>query len=135
VRLTERGAEQEPVLVAGTREEPERSSTPAAKLGISIGALDERLAAQLGDDADGVLVQRVDPDGPARNAFIPATPRAGAFDIITHVNGQRVKTVAELNRVLSDVAPGSIVSVRVLYVRSGRLSGSNVVRLRVKGAT
>jgi serine protease Do len=133
VRLVERGAtELKPTLAAGEPDELEDKSAAQTKLGISVAPLDERVAARVDEIEGGVMVDEVDPDGPAWNRLVPATPRSGVFDVITHLNGERVRTVADLNRTLAGVEPGSIVSLRVLYVRGGRAVGSNVVRIKVR---
>ena len=77
----------------------------------------------------GLMVTAVDADGPAADKLLPARSPGGT-DIITHINGQRVKTVNDLNAALKDVKAGEVVSLQTWVVR-GPDSSTRVVRLRV----
>ncbi|MFQ6044996.1 MAG: trypsin-like peptidase domain-containing protein [Gemmatimonadales bacterium] len=136
VTLTEREIQGERVLAAGRTEEEGAAETSAEeKLGITVSTLDARSARALGEIGEGVYVEDVDPDGPAWNRLSAAVPRAGNFDIITHVNRRRVRTLKEFRTAVADLESGDIVSLTVTFVRGGQIAGSTVVRLRVKGAT
>jgi len=69
----------------------------ASKLGISVSPLTPERAAQLGlrRGARGVLVDEVDPNGPAAQAGIEAG------DVIQEVNRQPVKTPADIQDILA----------------------------------
>src|SRR5262249_16808057 len=114
---------------SGTDSTPKTSSSEG-KLGISVEPLDEAGAAEEGVGAEnaGLVVTAVDPDGPAAEKLIPARSGQGA-DIITHVNGQRVRTARELNESLKGISTGDLISLRV-YRAAGGSSGSLVIRLR-----
>ncbi|MCH7715527.1 MAG: trypsin-like peptidase domain-containing protein [Gemmatimonadetes bacterium] len=66
----------------------------------------------------GLRIRRIDPQGPARNYLLPG-------EIITHVEGERVRTEQDLIAALEDVKPGQIISVRTA------LLGTRPVRTRV----
>jgi Do/DeqQ family serine protease len=83
------------------------------KLGVGIQEITSDLAESLGlRDARGVLVNSVDPDGPAERAGI----RTG--DIITAVNGIRVNDANTLRNHIAGTAPGTEITVQIL--RDGR---------------
>ncbi len=137
VRLTEANTEATTVAAAdaGGRDE---AASYEVKLGLGVQALTAQQAAndpRIGSHNRGLVITRIDRDGPARDkGLVPATPAQGALDIITHVNGQRVHTIDELNRALATVQPDEIVSLRVLQVRrSGAFT--SVVRLRAGDGT
>ena len=72
----------------------------------------------------GLRIRRIDPQGPARNYLLPG-------EIITHVEGERVRTKHDLIAALEDVKHGQIISVRtaLLSARTTRVvrfrAGSN----------
>ncbi len=136
VRLTEAATEPSQVARGGTGER-EESAPYETKLGVSVEPLTARDASgdpRIGADNRGLLITRVDPDGPARDkGLFPASPQQGVLDIITHVNGQRVQTLEELRGALATVRSGEIVSLRVLQVRRDA-SVRSVVRIRAGGS-
>lgn len=125
VRLTAREEDRSTVAQGGSEG---RDNLPPyeAKLGISVEPLPREVAARegLSDEQIGLLVTGVDPDGPAADKPI------GPQQIITHVNGQRVRTLADLEAALKDVRPGDIVSLRVYRPQ---VDSFGVVRLRAGG--
>lgn len=83
------------------------------RLGVGIQEITSDLAKSLGlADVRGVLVNSVEPDGPAEHAGI----RAG--DIITAVNGARVNDANALRNQIAGTSPGSDVALTIL--RDGR---------------
>jgi serine protease Do len=83
------------------------------KLGVGIQEITSDLAKSLGlRDARGVLVNSVDPDGPAERAGI----RTG--DIITAVNGIRVNDANTLRNHIAGTAPDTEITVQIQ--RDGR---------------
>ncbi len=126
-------------LIAAPSEEPVATSStgragraPAAaplnqKLGISVAPVS-------GDTPEntGLGVTAVDQDGPAAEKLQPAA-QDGPGDIITHVDGTRVRTVTEFTQAVSTVKAGDIVELRVYNAQGpGERGGSRVVRMRVK---
>lgn len=123
VASTEPGDEVEVVVVRDGREKTidveigelqaaERassSSTVGDELGLTLRDLDDRLAEQLGIDADdGVVVASVDPLSPGARAGL--RPR----DVITHVHGTRIRSTNDFHRALDkhDLADGVRLTVR-----------------------
>jgi serine protease Do len=88
------------------------SSTP--KLGLSAGALtpDIRSQLQLPSDVNGVVVNSVDPGGPAMVAGL------GRGDVIEQVNQHPVTSVSELQHELS-IAPKGKSVLLMVYGRGG----------------
>ena len=132
VRLTTAGGETQPRIARTQPEEQPGEASYEAKLGVELAELTSELAAsdrRLGSDVRGLLIQAVDPNGPARNDLAPANARQGYLPIITHVNGRRVQSRGELDQVLADVEPGTIVSLR-LFEAIGEDTRSRVVRFR-----
>ena len=95
------------------------------KLGIAIEEVtSERLAREgLPRRFAGLRVQRIDPNGPARNYLTRG-------EIITHVDGERVRTEDELYAALESVSPGQIISMRTALIGT-RNTQTRVVRFRV----
>ncbi len=110
-------------VTIGTRED-EAGGGPAPEqdetLGMELRDLDEQTAEELGVE-DGVLVSQVDPLGDASRSGL----RAG--DVITHVNGKRVRSVSQLRRMLreADLSKGVRLRVRTdgaqrfVFLRTG----------------
>ncbi len=94
--------------------------------GIGIIALSETMAARL--DVDGVVIADVMPGSPAAGANLQGLDaRAGRLgDVITHANGKRVHSVADLAVQLQEVGVGNEATLRV--TRHGQ---SRTVRLPV----
>jgi serine protease Do len=142
VRLTvvRKGGERQPITVTlGAKDDAEREIARAdtsrdetkpyeSKLGLAVEPVSRDLAtrAQLTEDQRGLLITDVDPDGPAADKGL------GPRQIITHVNNERMRTLADLREALSGVQEGDIVSLRV-YLLPGDPSQpgqSVVVRMR-----
>jgi len=118
--------------------EPERSdeATYTDRLGIGIEPLADRLVEQVGEERDGLAVTYVDPDGPSRTKLRESDLRDRVLEIITHVNGTRVRSRAEFNESLAEVSEGHIVTLRVTSVipnNSGEITfNSRIVRIRTR---
>lgn len=83
------------------------------RLGVGIQEITSDLARSLGiETVRGVLVNSVDPGGPAERAGV----RAG--DIITAVNGVRVNDANSLRNHIAETTPGTEITITVL--RDGR---------------
>jgi serine protease Do len=100
------------------------------KLGIALEPLPRDAAAQLGDDHVGPHVTDVEVDGPARGALFPAGGDSFG-DVITHVNGTRVRTVQQFDDAIRDVGAGQVISLQVYNPQVPQGGGSRVVRIRL----
>jgi serine protease Do len=90
-----------------------------AFLGVSLQDIDSRLADSLGlDSAHGALVTQPTPDYPAEAAGIQSG------DVIVAVNGDPIDNSLDLTRTISDMNPGTNVTVTV--VRDGESMDFNV---------
>jgi serine protease Do len=94
------------------------------RLGLQVAGLDADAVRELGlpPNTGGVLVTDVVPGGPTWELVHPAGD--GRADILLSVEGQAVKSPAELRNVLKAQKPGAIVTLRIL-----RVVGGNTVRL------
>jgi serine protease Do len=134
VPLTE--APQETQVAARPNDAVENASVSNVKLGISVEPIPVELARQanLGADARGLLVREVDLDGPANQQLFARTDVIA--EVLRPAPRRAVKTVADLERALSRVRDGDIVSLYV-YNIGGRRDGpepqGRVVNLRVGG--
>ena len=94
------------------------------RLGIEVAPLDAEVARELNfSEPGGVVIRNVSPAGPAarRNVF-PGLR-------LDQINRQDVESVSDVERLLEEVGPGDVVSLR-LSDASGQ---SRVVNLRVPG--
>ncbi len=130
VKLGEAPSSATEVASAANPESP--SAAPyTQKLGITVQPVnggDTVQNHQLDDAQSGLMVTEVDPEGPSGDKLLAQGSPQGP-DIITHVDGTRVKTMSQLNDALGSVKSGDVVSLR-MYNPS--LQSSRVVRLRVK---
>src|SRR5918996_2897702 len=135
VTLAEAPQETQVASTAGTGDRDD-SSVSNAKLGISVEPIPVELARQANLDADarGLLVREVDMDGPANQQLFARTDVIA--EVLRPAPRRQVKTVADLERALSRVRDGEIVSLYV-YNIGGRRGGpepqGRVVNLRVGG--
>ncbi len=91
-------------------------SAPAASiqpLGIKVAPVTPQIASelQLPSSVRGLVVQEVERDGPAGEALLGA--ESGSPDVILRVEGQPVRTEADLRSALKQAGPGRIVTMIV----------------------
>jgi serine protease Do len=103
-------------------DDPARSDADnvnTAKLGVQVESLDADGVRQLGlaPTTTGVVVTDVTPGGPTWEVLRPVGN--GFADIIVSVEGQSVKSAADLRGVLQAQKPGSVVTLRILRVLRG----------------
>ena len=91
-----------------------------AYLGIAAGDGPGALVA-LGEGRAGVRVREVDPDGPAARAGILGDGNVAGGDVILSVDGQGVRSMADIDDVVSRHRPGDGIPV-VLSRDGGRLT-------------
>jgi serine protease Do len=101
----------------------------ATKLGIELEPLSQDVADRVGDDRVGPHVTDIELNSPARDLLFAAGNGFG--DIITHVNGTRVRTVKEFDDAIRNVPAGHVVSLQVYNPQMPQGGGSRVVRIRV----
>ena len=84
------------------------------RIGVMIQALTPELAKSFGlkEDTKGAIVAQIDKDGPAANSDL----RPG--DIITAVNGEKIKSYSDVPRLISFTKPGTKASLTVLRGKS-----------------
>ncbi len=85
----------------------------STKLGITVQSLSTDDAAHMATNLRGPVVTDVDEDGPAYGQLFSPSAQAGA-DIILQVNGTRVRTVDEFQRVVHDLHKGDVASLIVV---------------------
>jgi S1-C subfamily serine protease len=83
------------------------------RLGVTVAPVtrDDAARFELGPSQRGLLVTDVTAGGPSWGELVD--PDRGGPDIILEVEGQPVKTTAELRKKLDGMKPGEIVSLRV----------------------
>ena len=127
VTLGEAEEPASPVQVARSEEPARRREAVFDKrLGITV---EEITGEQLARDGvprqyAGLNIEQIDPDGPARDFLIRG-------EIITHIEGERVRTTDELEAVLQNVGPDQIISVRTVSFSGSGAVRRRTVRLRV----
>ena len=101
-----------------------------SKLGITVSPLDQDdiQQLQLRSDQRGLVVTDVKPGGPSWTELADADH--GGPDIILSVEGTAVKTPAELQKVLANQKPGSVVSLRIYNPRA---QAKRIERIRLTG--
>jgi serine protease Do len=137
VTLAAGQAETERVAAAKTGKPEKPASFSERKLGISVEQLTATEAARsggIGADHAGLVVADVDPDGPAASKLVPWQPGEGG-DIITNVNGQRVRTEGDLADALRGSKPGDIVELQLYRVIRGIEPATRFLRMRVAGGS
>ncbi len=127
VTLGEAASDTPTQVARATEPDPRSPARVDERLGI---ALEEISANQLARDGRsrqyaGLQVADIDPDGPAYDFLIRG-------EIITHVDGERVRTEDDLATALESVRPGQIISVRTaLFGRGPADVRTRTVRFRV----
>ncbi len=108
------GGQDEEALPEGTAD-----NIASSRLGVQVEGLGADDARQMGLPAgtEGVVVTDVTPGGPTWEILRPVGN--GFADIILSVEGQPVRSSAELRKVLQDQKPGSVVTLRILRVLRG----------------
>ncbi|MGH2671129.1 MAG: PDZ domain-containing protein, partial [bacterium] len=102
------------------------------RLGVKVSPLNNEIARELGlpATARGLLVQTVDPDGPAQGVLFSVETQTP--DVILSVEGTPVRTEAELKAALRDVAKKGIVTLIVYNPAVGGAGGRRVERMRLE---
>ncbi|GGC18188.1 peptidase [Oxalicibacterium flavum] len=94
------------------------------RIGVQIGEVTKDVAESLGlARAQGALVQRVEPDGPAEKAGLEAG------DVILKFNGTQIERSSDLPRIVGATKPGSRSTVTVWRKGAQRDLSVNIVEL------
>jgi serine protease Do len=110
------------------------SGTTIDRIGVKASPLTPEVARDLGLPAGtrGVLVEEVDPTGPAGSAPYLVGTDSRTPDVILSVEGTPVRTPAELQNALREVKRGEIVTMIVYNQQLTQQGGGRrVVRLRL----
>jgi len=99
------------------------------KLGVALREITPSELAEQGVDGSlaGLWIESVDPDGPARDGRL--VPR----EVVTHVNGVRVKSEADLANALRNVESGEVFQIRTAFLGQDGSINRRTVRLRAGG--
>jgi serine protease Do len=113
--------------------EPANAPEHRSKLGVTVEALPAQARAEVGDANVGPWITDIAIESPAYGRFNAAG--RGAFgDVITHVDGQRVRTVQEFEAALRGLKPGDVVSLQLYNPQAANGAGaSRTERIRVPG--
>ncbi|MGQ3413250.1 S1C family serine protease [Natrinema sp. LN54] len=98
----------------------EDGSYDHAYLGVGVQPVGPEIAAEIGlEEATGVLVMEVVPDGPADGTLQPAsTTRPGSGDVIVAIDGQAIPNQPALSSYLAlETSPGDTIELEI--VRDG----------------
>jgi serine protease Do len=128
VRLIEAPIEDQAQVAMEEESEPEPEvAGTATALGIDVRQPPREVAEQLGAEHSGPLVTGIELTSPAQERLLPARNNA-IGDVITHVNGTRVRSIDDFKRAVAQTRPGDIVSMRVFNPGAGQ---SRVERFRI----
>jgi serine protease Do len=122
--------DKEQQVASNSPRERGKGSSYENKLGVTVEPVTAQAASQerIGEEHRGLVITSVDPDGPA------AEKGLGPQLIITHVNGQRVRTMDDFAAAMTNVKKGDIVSLQIYAMgANGGQGASTVVRLRAGG--
>jgi serine protease Do len=111
------GSEDEP----GDKAEAAPSGTSVRPLGVSVTPLTAAMAGDLGlpGSVHGVVIQNVDPEGPAAEILYGAN-NSQSPDVIVSVEGVPVRSASDLTGALRRAGPGGIVTVFVYNAQGGQ---------------
>jgi serine protease Do len=125
--LAEAGERAEPGAPADTE-----GSVLKDRLGIGVSTVSPTLARELGLPAGmrGVLVDEVDPYGPADNLLFPPSQ---LVNVITEIEGRPVRSEGDLRDAIRALKAGEVVSLTVyLPQANGGRGQTGVVRVRLR---
>ena len=117
---------------SGNRSGEEPAGATIRPLGITVAPLTTAMAADLEIPAGvrGLVVQKVDPEGPGADEL--ADLDSGAPDIILSVEGQPVRSEADLRAALRHPGPNGIVTLVLYNARQRESGGRRVVRVQLR---
>jgi serine protease Do len=120
-------------VASNTTKDTNRGSSYEDKLGLTVeptSSAEQASGQPIGEAHRGLMISSIDQDGPAADkAGQGLLPRA----IITHVNGERVRTMPEFQKAMAGVKKGDVVSLQLSIMGQNGQWASSVVRLRAGG--
>jgi serine protease Do len=121
--------DDEAQVASNTPRDSGPASSSESKLGLTVEPMTGEVVrdSRIGEEHRGLLVTEVDPDGPA------AEKGLGPRVIITHVNGQRVRTLDEFDKAMEPVKAGDVVSLQIYLLTQTGGGQTTVIRLRAGG--
>lgn len=129
-------AETTELAGSGGREGPaepgEGSSVIKDRLGITVSPLSAEVARELRLPAStrGVVVETVDPYGPADGLLSPSSQ---VVNILTEIEGRPIRTDADIRDAIRNLPAGDVVSISVFYPQANDGRGqAGVVRIRLR---
>ncbi len=118
-------------VASNTTRDSSKGSSYEDKLGLRVepvpGAEQASGGPPISEAHRGLMISAVDPDGPA------AEKGLGPRQIITAVNGQRVRTMDEFQKAMASVKKGDIVSLQLSLMAQNGQWQSIVARLKAGG--
>jgi serine protease Do len=118
------------------RPERTRNTDPEVKnrLGVEVTSLGSDAAQQfdIPSNIRGVLVEKVDPYGPADGLLFAPNGSPAGIDVITAIEGQPVRSESDLRAALRSFRPGEVVSLSVYTPPiQNAPAATRIVRLRL----
>ncbi|MBR9989484.1 MAG: trypsin-like peptidase domain-containing protein [Gemmatimonadetes bacterium] len=102
--------------------EPPRIATPTAEqrttgnpLGFTVTTIPQRLRTPALADEEGPMVGRIDPVGPASGSGL------SLGQIVRRFNGREIRNIRDLERAVSGVSSGDVVSLIVVDIRDAQM--------------
>jgi serine protease Do len=131
VRLGEAPSDRLLARAPDDQSEPANAAEHQSRLGITVEPLPAQVRSEVSADNLGPWVTDVALESPAYGRFNAAA--RGVFgDVITHVDGRRVRTVQEFQAALRGVKPGDVVSLQVFNPQAANGAGaSRTERIRL----
>ncbi len=118
-------------VASNTTRDTSKGSSYEDKLGLTVepmtGPEQASGGPQISEAHRGLMISAVDPDGPA------AEKGLGPRQIITAVNGQRVRTMDDFQKAMASIKKGDIVSLQLSFMNQAGQWQSFVARLRTGG--
>lgn len=127
-QLARGGDEEEPE----NEEARENASLVRDRLGVSVTTVNSQVVEELNLPAStrGVVIQSVDPYGPADGLLTP--PSQFGVEIITGYDGKPIRTEADLRAAIRATRPGAIVSLSIAVAGENVQTPTRIVRVKVK---
>jgi serine protease Do len=117
-------------IASNTAPDSNSGSSYEDKLGLTVEpttTAEEASGTRIGEAHRGLMISSVDPDGPA------AEKGLGPRQIITAVNGQRVRSMEDFQKVMAGIKKGNIVSLQLSFMTQNGEWQNTFIRLRAGG--